>query len=67
MGSVDRVVREVLGIWLRAAAPGAWLSGRRAVSAVAAIAGLGSASNAITRRCGGYAILGIDRAPESGE
>lgn len=63
VGGLDRIVRGVVGIWLLAVAFAAYLDDRRGAALLAGLAGQGLLFNAVTRYCGGNALLGVDTCP----
>lgn len=65
MGTGDRIVRGVAGVWLCALAVSAALEDRRVTALTAAIAGLGLLGNAGSGFCGGNRALGIDSRPDA--
>ncbi|WP_132058294.1 YgaP family membrane protein [Halorussus amylolyticus] len=60
VGGLDRIARGVGGAALLAVAVGAFVSGRRSIGLLAAVAGAGLLFNAATQFCGVNALLGID-------
>lgn len=65
MGDRDRIIRGVAGIWLLAMAVSAALDDRRVAATTVGIAGMGLLGNALSGRCGGNLLLGIDTTGDS--
>lgn len=65
MGNRDRIIRGVVGIWLVATALSAAFDERRITATTLGIAGLGLLGNAMSGRCGGNRLLGIDTTSDA--